>query len=253
MLTAKQLVTLGISENEGKVYLAALEMGQATAQEVARKTGLSRVTTYAMIESLTSRGLISSLEKEGKRYFSAESPERLKSLLHSKKVALEEKERELDSFMPELKALAAGAKEKPTVRFYEGMEGLISMRQDLLRFRNIRLQVVQAKDDYYSVVPVELRKQQNKSLTEHGVRSRTIFTFREPFIPPEGTSFIEFHQVPKEQFPFSGEIAIYDDRVSMVTYKTRPIGVIIHSKDLAQTMRAFYDLAWEGSGEYSKK
>lgn len=250
MLTAKQLVTLGISENEGKVYLAALEMGQATAQEVARKTGLSRVTTYAMIEALTSRGLISSLEKEGKRYFAAESPERLKSLLHSKKVALEEKERELDSFLPELKALAAGAKEKPTVRFYEGLEGLESMREDLLRFHDIPILNVVSRDDYLAVVPKESRAVHSENLDKRKIVNRSIFTLSVPLKEEFGG---EYRQVPADRFPFAGEVAIYDDRVALITYKTRPIGVIMYSKDIAQTMRAFFELAWEGSAKYQKK
>ncbi|OGL73903.1 hypothetical protein A3D72_00245 [Candidatus Uhrbacteria bacterium RIFCSPHIGHO2_02_FULL_57_19] len=251
MLTAKQLVHLGISENEARVYLAALEMGPATAQQIARKTGLSRVTSYAMIDSLTARGLVSSVEKEKKRLFAAESPERLKSLLKTQKAALEARERELDSFLPELKALAAGAKEKPTVRFYEGLEGLETMRQDLLRFRDIRIDSVMARDDYFRVVPEASRIDYRKKMVANNIDSRTIFTFSEPYKPSELVA-AEIRQVPSGKFPFAAELAVYDDRVAILTYKTKPIGVVIYSKDIAETFRALFELGWEGSEKYKK-
>ena len=251
MLTAKQLVQLGISENEARVYLAALELGPSTAQQIARKTGLSRVTSYAMIDALTGRGLMSSMEKEKKRYFAAESPERLKSLLKDQKTALEARERELDSFLPELKALAAGAKEKPTVRFYEGLEGLETMRQDLLRFRDIRMDSVMARDDYFRVVPEASRSEYRKKVVANNIQVRTIFTFNKPYEPP-GLILSEIRQVPSGKFPFAAELAVYDDRVVMLTYKTKPIGVVIYSKDIAETFRALFELGWEGSEKYIK-
>lgn len=253
MLTSKQLTGLGISENEGKVYLGALELGPATAQQIARKTGLSRVTTYAMIEALTARGLMSSVEKDNKRLFAAESPERLKSLLKNQKAALDERERELDSFLPELKALAAGAKEKPTVRFYEGIEGLETMRQDLLNFEGVPLVSIQAKDDYYQAVPEESRKRQADALRKKRISVRAIFTYHTPFTPAYSLEGNEIRQVPADKFPFVGELDIYDNHVAMVTYKGKPVGVMIYSKEFAQTMRAFFELAWIGSEQFQEK
>ena len=53
------LKELGFSEKESEVYLAMLELGPAAVQDIAKKAGVNRSTTYVMIESLKRRGLIS--------------------------------------------------------------------------------------------------------------------------------------------------------------------------------------------------
>src|SRR3989338_8570172 len=110
----KNLISLGLSQKEASVYIASLELGPATAQNIAKKAAVNRPTTYVMIESLTKRGLMSSFEKGKKRFFSAESPERLQNIFHVQRREIEEREHELHSILPELRALSSGA-EKPRV------------------------------------------------------------------------------------------------------------------------------------------
>ena len=89
----KELQQLGLSDKEAKTYLASLELGPVSVQEIAKKSGLKRPTVYFAIEQLIKMGLMSSFEKGKKRYFSAESPERLVSLITAQKrkaTALEE-------------------------------------------------------------------------------------------------------------------------------------------------------------------
>ncbi|MCF7835696.1 MAG: helix-turn-helix domain-containing protein [Candidatus Marinimicrobia bacterium] len=80
-----KLKQLGLSEKEAKVYLASLELGEATVQEIAKQAGVNRPTTYVQIEKLTKMGLMSSVEKEGKKYFNAEEPNQLLKILEKQK------------------------------------------------------------------------------------------------------------------------------------------------------------------------
>ncbi len=59
----KELQNLGLTEKEARTYLASLELGPETAQNIAKKTGINRATTYVQIESLKKRGLMSEFEK----------------------------------------------------------------------------------------------------------------------------------------------------------------------------------------------
>ena len=69
-MTIPFLKQLGLLEKEAKVYLASLELGEATVLELAKKSALNRTTVYVEIEKLGQRGLVSSIEKGKKRYFS---------------------------------------------------------------------------------------------------------------------------------------------------------------------------------------
>ena len=58
--------------------------------------------------------------------------------------------------------------------------------------------------------------------------------------------------VPKEKFPFKNEINIYGDKVMIASYADL-MAVVLESKDVAQTQRAFFELAWEGAAAYGSK
>lgn len=68
------LIKLGLSEKEAKVYLAALELAQDSAQNIAKKAGVNRPTTYVILEKLMKLGLANTLEENKKTLFVAESP-----------------------------------------------------------------------------------------------------------------------------------------------------------------------------------
>jgi len=49
---------LGLSTKAAKIYLAALELGEATVQELARKSRLKRTTLYYILDELTVAGVL---------------------------------------------------------------------------------------------------------------------------------------------------------------------------------------------------
>ena len=101
----KELQKLGLSDKEAKVYLSSLELGPSPVQVIAQKAGVNRATTYVMIESLIGRGLMSSFEKGKKRFFTAESPDQLMTLLKKEEAEVGTKIKQLGDMIPELKMI----------------------------------------------------------------------------------------------------------------------------------------------------
>lgn len=60
------LENLGFSDNEAKVYLAALETGLSSAQDIADKAKLKRTTTYSVLDVLVRKGFILKTQKKAK-------------------------------------------------------------------------------------------------------------------------------------------------------------------------------------------
>ena len=98
----KQLQEFGLSENEAGVYLASLEIGKATADELSKHANVKRPTTYVQIESLMKKGLMSSVEKDKKTFFVPESPEYLRRLFEKNHQELKQQGKELDRMLPDL-------------------------------------------------------------------------------------------------------------------------------------------------------
>lgn len=121
----KELKEIGLNEKEAKVYLAALELGEATVQEIARKSGVKRPTVYLEAESLKQKGLISTIKKTKKTLYYAENPRVIETIL-------DEKKRRLLGIMPGLLSITNLLDKKPIIRFFEGREGVKEVYKDIL-------------------------------------------------------------------------------------------------------------------------
>lgn len=137
-ILALELRKLGLSQKEIAIYLAGLELGHSSVQNIAKKAGLSRPTGYQIIKELEKKGLMAeSREKgksphrtvRGKTYYKAESPDKLLGILRLEKRALEEKEREFVRIISTLKSKYY-LSEKNKIRTYEGQAGLKFLTDD---------------------------------------------------------------------------------------------------------------------------
>ena len=246
------LKQLGLSDKEAKVYLAVLELGPSTAIQIAQKADINRPTAYVQIESLMKMGLMSSHEKGKKTYFAAEPPERLQELVRARQSEVENQGKRLKEILPELQTLFDSAEERPKVRFYEGKEGLKIISEDVFRVRNQEILTVYSVDFYEKFMSKKERKRYESVRQSRGITARSLYTRQAgPFQgPPPPT--IEDRFIPTDKFPFVSAIDIYDNKVALSAQRGKLIGAIIESKDIADTMRSLFNLAWEGAEKYQK-
>jgi len=80
----------GLKERHAKIYLACLELGSASIQKIALKSGFARSTCEAVLKSLQERGFVTSHRKRNTRHFSPEEPRRVVSMAKEKAKLLEE-------------------------------------------------------------------------------------------------------------------------------------------------------------------
>lgn len=242
----KQLQALGLSEKEAKVYLAALELGQAPVQKIAAAAKLPRPTCYLQINTLSQRGLMTSVEEGKKRLFIAEPPEALLTLFQHEAEEVKTKQEALAHMLPELKSRMTGD-DLPKVRLYEGLEGLEAMRRELLKLKNTEWYVICGADHYDSVVPRDSQVTQLRRIVSQRLRCKAILVDVKPTekIIPELKYLYERYWVPSSKYDFPGEIAIFGNKVALLSYDKRPIGVIIENRAISTAMRSFFKLAFE--------
>ena len=83
------LKILGLNQMQGQVYVGALELGEATMQALARKSGVNRSTIYTFIDELKARGYILEAKKNKRRVYSAIHPEQLVEMQKSRVAELQ--------------------------------------------------------------------------------------------------------------------------------------------------------------------
>ncbi len=243
-----KLENIGLSEGETKVYLASLESGPDTVMHLAERAAIKRPTCYVMIESLMQKGLMSSFTKGKKRYFSAESPEKLLDLVVSERAEQSRREENLEKILPELVSFFNISKTKPRVRFFEGKEGIRAIQGDILKTRPRFIYSFGPLDPAEELFPPRPGDIREKILKIKGIKVKTLYTSEKGKRLPERRGPVVTKFVSPKKFPFSTEIAIYNDKVAFLSLKEEIIGVIIESRQIADTMRIVFNLAWEGGG-----
>ena len=130
------LKKVGFSEKEALVYTHLIRLGAQPASVIAEKAEINRTTTYDIIETLTKKGLISSIKKDGITYFKALDPKELLNYLEREKVEhvkqLEKQQKEIETLLPALISLENPESTKPKVTFYEGEKGMRQAYEDTL-------------------------------------------------------------------------------------------------------------------------
>lgn len=235
----EELKNAGLSENEAKVYLAALELGETSVYRLAKKSGVKRTTTYLAVESLKEKGLMSNANRENTLVCYAENPKKLTE-------HLEEKKKALDKIMPELLAFTNLIDKKPKIRYFEGKESYKEVFSDVLKYPDSEmLGTFNEKfwdwEKYFTSYFMPKRK-------EKKIWARILFRDNPELraVAQEGKEhFFQSKLVLSEKFNVEIEMVVYGkDKVGMVSYDEE-MAIIIESQKIHDTQKGFFEVIWD--------
>lgn len=247
------LQRLGLTENEAVVFLAALELGDASVRAIAQKAALSPPTTHLILEKLVKRGLASSVKTGETTRYAAEHPRQLERLLQQEQRRLKENETVLNSIVPELVSLYHLADSHPLVKVYLGPEGALAMDTDALRNRKrgqlvYSFTAVDVLEDYMRSVGRSTSEfAAQRSVTREPLRM--IYTHKDGPRPGMNDPLLkrEARFIPLRQYPFTASIVIRPRwGLRIFSFRQRRfVGFTIESRELADTMSSLFNFCWE--------
>lgn len=242
---------IGLTNTESLLYDTLLKLGEVPVAKLIQESRLKRPTIYKALYSLKKKGLITQRDIRKKIHVRPESPAKLQELADRKYQQLERAKESLNALLPSLALNYTISTERPVVRVYEGVEGLKQIYKDLLIEGKTICAILQAAN-----VEPELYKW----LTTKFVKKRTRLKIHVKAIVASSPASREYLQkskeeyriarmVDKERFAFQHEIDIYGDKVAIIHYKKDEplIGLVIRHPQIALTMKAWFDLAWEST------
>ena len=124
------LKSIGLTESEGKVYLALLDLGTSTVGPVAKKSGVAYSKVYILLDKLIEKGLATYITKEKTKHFTASEPKKLSEYFEKKQSEIEVRKRQLDLLIPQLVLKKRLSHEEEIAEVYEGYEGLKTIYYD---------------------------------------------------------------------------------------------------------------------------
>ena len=253
----KQIEELGLSNKEARVYLANLMLGPAGVQQIADMSGIKRVTTYVILESLVNLGLASQTTKAKKTLFNAEAPENLGRLLQKREQSIHEQKLQLVELLPELAKLKSAPKEVPSVRFYDSAEGIRTVMKTFIaegKTQGIKkIYGVSNLDQLYEFFPEIEASEANPDRLEAGIASQYLYASKRGSIykDKDRGRNRQSRYVPIDKYPLNGDISVVGNRIALLSLSgTRPLGVVIESHELAKAMQGLLELAWEAAKDY---
>ncbi len=251
----QELKQIGLTENQAKVYLAALELGEASVLDIAKKSGVNRVTCYQALEKLAEEGLVREFKVKGKTRFAAEMPKKLLENLLDRRINTERQIVTIEKILPELESIYNYSEVKPKIRFYQGLEGLKTVYNDTLTegkeilaftaYHKADKELARWLDKYY--IPERVKR---------GIFAKVIAPtsdFAKKYQQADKKHKRETLLIPVSKFPLSIEINIYGHKVAIISFvKKEMMAVVIESKEVASTFRLIFQLAWQGAEKFGK-
>jgi len=240
MTLEESLIKYGFSQKEVKIYLAVLDLGQASVLEVSRKSNIKRPTAYIILDDLIKRGLIRRLPKKKGDRFIASNPEKLVQNLKSK-------EKELSRIIPLLQAMYKVKKNRPSVKYFEGKKGVKEVYDEIRKAKKYI--------DFFGSIEILQKKVPSKLLSISDIKKMNI-DVRE-LMPATKVNKEYFEKVKKyknkkhqvklmsREIKLETDNAIFDNKIAIISIKKNYFAVVIESQDIAQSYRNMYELAYK--------
>lgn len=239
----QNLKTLGMSDKEAQVYLALLQLGPSTAYSIANKANLKRPTVYVVAEELFKKGYIVKSPHDKQMY-----------VAHPTEIIFEEFENKFNKFkssLPEFKSLQSGINDKPSVLYFEGVEGIKrALFYKVNEYHGKEVLGFYADPSLVDHALLDITHEYNNYLKKNKIKVK-IFT-----TDSKGLDTLGFIQYFKDiNSTFSGKFLssdIYKSNASLEFYESfikiifwdTSVALIIESTPLAKAMRQIFELLW---------
>lgn len=237
MVSYKILSKNGFTEKEARVYLACLALGPSTVLKISRKADISRGSCYDLLEDMLDKGFVSKVHQAKHIIFAPVDPDML--LRHT-----EDNVRQLELALPELKGLFH-KHARPRVRYFEGLEGVkrvymdtLTATTEILNYANSREIRIHWPDYDAEYVAQRFRK----NIFLKGIAPNDAWGQEVQRDDPK--SLRETRLLPVNDFNFTNEISIYDNKVAITSFQNEMIGILIESDAIADTQRDIFKMAW---------
>jgi sugar-specific transcriptional regulator TrmB len=245
----KVLKEIGLTQNEIKVYLALLDLGEAKTGEILKNSGLNSGRIYEILDSLQKKGLVSFVLKSGVKLFSPADPKRVKDYLKEKKDAIEKQEKDFDQILPELLGKISMTKSPSKIEVFTGFKGMkTAWRREFDHSDKETLYVIginssanYSKDVWNYFANIHRKKREN-----HGFKVRKLLSKEARFEREAHEKKAKVRYLPYGSLvPMSiiGNLTL----IGIMTEQS--ITIAIESEEVARNFREQFKVLWKAAEE----
>lgn len=248
MSSPKELLTnFNLTDHEAEIYLAALELGKASVNDIAKKIGKSRTATYFHLEHLLNKGLLKETRKGKLARFVAQAPEELVA-------KAEESVNRLKETLPLLKSLQSSQGETPEFEIFETKDGFKKIYETITAMpansiyrlfegpKAVKLELESlSQTDWKEYLTKTIEKNiQSKALATESTQTMSAKKFTKENEALLRKRIWNLRTVPDEVLPFEELMIICGSKV-LVMFADPNLVMIITHKKLAHMLALMFD------------
>lgn len=237
-----QLESLGLNNRQSRVYLALLQLGSASAIELAKYTKFKHPTVYDVLEALEEKQLVSKHLVNKRHVYVPEDPQALQQ-------DLERKQQLLGNLLPDLRQLFLARTHHTRVHCYNALDGIRTVYNDLLTVKSREYRYFGSIREMLKIASVDVewefyQERKKRQIMSYSIRYREGESDVE-FLRPDDSSTRKVRYFPH---PLPDNIAglyIYDDKVAIISALKENSTIIIESHDLYLLMKSVWECIWQ--------
>ena len=239
----EQLISLGLTQGEAKVYLAMIQVGPSKVGKIVEMAGVSQSKIYNVLDRLILKGLASYNIRDNFKYFQSLEPSRLHEFIVKKENEVRRQKEGITQIINDLSKNINAAK-RSTSEIFVGERSLRSAyltllsdskNGDILRYFYPYSYAHENASPFYSRF---YKYQKSKGLVERGI------------VNSDFKNSQHFKEIPKDvklrhvNFPLPGTIDIFADKLLIIDWKTIT-GILITSSEIAGIFVDYFDSIWK--------
>ncbi len=229
------LQELGLTQIEAKTYLTLLGAGKLVAGGIAKKAKIHRRNTYDALEQLLQKGLVSYTIINNRKYWCAVHPEKMISLI-------KEQEASLSNAIPELIALFKESKSKRTVEVFEGLGGMKTFFDDMIKTKK-EIIMLFATGKAYVFLPNYMRKW-DRELNSNKIKVKVVLNPSVDTKPYKNYQYGKVKVLPSN-FSTPTQIFIYGNKSCVALWSENPLAILITDDDITAGFREYFKFLWK--------
>ncbi len=235
------LTSTGLDDQRAEIYLAALSKGEATASELSDALHIGRTTIYDNLRELEERGYVKTiLHGKRKRFVPLHPKELLKKIVSQKD--------QLKDLLPDFLALYAETSNQPFVQMFTGPFAAREVFEDILNVTKREYvyfsppgETIQTVDRAFIEKWIERRV--TKKIQSRSLRVKTKEMPMDPIFNAEAEYLRRIRYLPG-YVDLKSSIYIYEHSIGVISTKKESAAFIIHSPDLAASLKQIFEFLW---------
>jgi len=242
---AEVLDSLGLAPAEKDIFLTLFNNPSSTASSIAKLSGLRASVVYYNLDRLSGKGLISVIEKNNKRQYSAIDRSSLKDILQKKQQYLGD----LMGWVGDLKQPST-AQSASHVSFFEGWKGVAQafmiaidrapercVASSFVIGKLSGMEEYQKQGLFRKIVDLRKRKKITTEVIVTKGAKKTVGRWH----LEQGASRI---RIIDDCFESPSVINIYGDYVVIGVYQGVVAAILIHSPHVAKAFKSYFNALW---------